>query len=232
MKHLYPLALIAFIFSCDAISIEDACITKSPGLRSTSYGGSTLPLNTAVVTVDGGSLDNSLAIADVLFANNIQGAFFIRGQDLGDDNSILETIVNQGHAIANGSYTGESLDDSRTPVLEVRQTDFLISPFVQNNAFLFAAPNGLFNQRLASYLNQAGLNKYTGPIGYDHSTVTDDCWLNGRSVSDCASDIFQELSANGKGILRISSSDKKSIEISQTLINLLSASGYTFLKLT
>ena len=232
MKNLKFLGSLSIILSCNAIDITDTCITESPGLRANVFNGSSLSANNVVFTIDGGSLTNSQAIADVLFSNNINGLFFLRGRDFINDEGQVQTIVKQNHQIGNGSFTGESLERSKTPVLEVRQTDFLVSPYVNNNAFLFSAPLGIFNERLASYLNRAGLNKYTGPIGFSHPTRDLDCWIQDTSVEQCADTIFQEIENTQKGIVRISSEDPRSIQLSQTLIALFRNSGYSFATVT
>lgn len=233
MNHLMFAALSGLAISCSVAKINDGCISKSPGISTEEIGGSSLPDNSVSITVEGGSAENALAIADVLYANGIAGTFFIRGQDFDFDSTEIGTIAGQGHTIANGSFTGEALGTLSSPVTELRQTDYLISPYVKNSTYLFMAPKGVFEEDMAKYLNKSGLNKYTGPITFDHQNANDlDCWAAGTNANDCADSIFNAIDSVEKGIVRLSTSDSKSVNLAQRLVSLFTIAGYGFVPLS
>ena len=105
MRALQVIALASFMLSCDATETKDSCITKSPGLKTISYDGSTLQANTVALTIEGGSLENSQAIADILSANNVNATFFLRGIDFAGNTDSADSIFAQGHTIGNAAFS-------------------------------------------------------------------------------------------------------------------------------
>ncbi|SMF13130.1 polysaccharide deacetylase family protein [Pseudobacteriovorax antillogorgiicola] len=233
MKCYLGICLAFGFLGCSGSLVRDSCISDAPGMQDTLITGQQLAANEVVFTVMGPVNDTALAISDVLVSEGIEGAFFVSGESILDrPSSILATIFNQGHRIANGSYSDQSLLSSKSPIVEVRQTDYLITPFTRNNIYLFRPPNLEFDQRLASQLNQAGLVKYVGPIGNDHATQSDiDCWSNDLDSSSCADEIFNTVASQDRGILQIHSSDNRALALSQSLVTLFKDSGYSFVSI-
>ncbi|MCW3489528.1 polysaccharide deacetylase family protein [Dethiobacter alkaliphilus] len=66
------------------------------------YGGSG---PTAYLTFDDGPSKNTLAILEILKQENIPATFFVTGNNVSGEESVYKRIVNEGHRLANHTYT-------------------------------------------------------------------------------------------------------------------------------
>ena len=215
--------------SCSIPSIEESCIFEAPGISEEIITGQSLSSNNVVFTFSGPLNDTAVSIADVLSTNGIEGTYFVSGKSIVSNFEKLNTIYQQGHQIGNGGYSGKSLVSSKQPSMELRRTDYLITPYIINNQYLFRAPGGEFDSRVAKRLNQDGLVKYTGPVGFDHIGTTDQqCWADDTDFSQCATNIFSDIQSTGNGIIAIDTSDPRAVNLTGSLINTVNAAGFSF----
>ena len=230
--NLTALVSLVGLYSCSIPSIEESCISEAPGISEQTITGQSLSTNNVVFTFSGPLNDTAVSIADILSTNGIQGTYFVSGISIASNFEKLNTIYQQGHQIGNGGYSGKSLVNSEQPTMELRRTDYLITPYILNNQYLFRAPEGNFDARVAKRLNQDGLMKYTGPVGFDHVGTTDrQCWENDIDFSQCAADIFSEIQTSGNGIIALETSDPRSVSLTGSLINTVNTAGFSFVSM-
>ncbi len=159
------------------------------------------------------------------------------GSALEANKQIASQISNIGHLVGNYGYSGKDLLASRDAITEVRATDLLLMPHIKGNRFLFSAPDGQYSKRLQRLLNDAGLNKYVGPI----QATTDllgssfqsdqQCWQNGDSVSVCAQNYLDAVRNLERGIIAFHDTTEQSLALIQELIPILEAESYNFIPL-
>lgn len=208
-----------------------------PGLSSIGFNGLSLQQKNLSVTFDSGPAAITTALSDYLSVVGVPASFFFDGYRIPEYQSKLDRLKNAGHLVAQRGYSGRALTTSVDPALELRNTDYLISPFVTGNLFLFRAPNDKFNESLTQRLNQAGLNKYVGPIhweigenkpGFLHDQ---DCLSMGSEPSICAQYYLEEIRKSSRGIIRFHGLLAGTLTILQIVIPKLIDEGYRFVRL-
>lgn len=219
------------------IQTETGCPENAPGLIKEGLRGEELDTKQLSLVFVGGPSDISDDIANYLISRNIRSAFFMTGSALLDNKAIAAQISAIGHLVGNYGYSGKDLIASRSAVAEVRSTDLLLLPHIKGDRFLFYPPQGQFNERLRRLLNDAGLNKYVGPIlpvtDRLGSGFTDDraCWETGVNVSDCAQNYLDAIRQLERGIITFHDTSEQSLSLLQTLIPILEAEQFSFVSL-
>ena len=141
--------------------------TESLGGRTTAFfflesGFKLLELNigSAVSFLDDGPNANTLAVLDVLKAQNVKATFFIVGRMAKAHPEILARIAAEGHLLANHSATHAFLGKRyvRHPeelIAQIRYVDNYIRPLMPANAkFYFRAPYGAWNAKLVDIVGK------------------------------------------------------------------------------
>ncbi len=249
LRRVLWLGFSATLAGCGWQKTTSGC-AQGPGLSSTPYNGSQLTDKTIALTFNDGPTEFTGEIADFLFANNIQATFFVTGKRVATHRSEMETLRKRGHLVGNLTYSFADLTKSNDPVLEVRKTDELITPYVTGNMFILRAPESAFTSKTAQTLNEAGLSKYVGPIQFDIGTsnVTTlpdgteepdtadridfmndiDCWRNNLSPETCTNSYAQKIRLDKKGIVLMHDNSAKTLQMVKLLVPTLINEGFTF----
>jgi len=209
-----------------------------PGLRTRPYTGANLSPNQLVLTFDGAPTSTMAAIGDYLFANGVQGAFFVDGASIvgGQQKAVLAGLKGHAHLVGNRGYTQADLGAAHDLEREVRKTDQLILPYVTGDMFLLR-PNGSISADTSTHLSSMGLSRYVGPIGWDVGAGTstlvhdDDCWRQSLGVADCTNGYLTAIRALGNGILRLHADDFRSADLLRLLLPQLKTELFTFIRL-
>ncbi len=97
-------------------------------------------------------------LLEILRNNNIKATFFLSGIWLINYPELARAIANEGHEIANHSYTHPHM--TLIPLPEVRnqivRTDALINNVTGKNSYLFRPPYGEYNQAILNELASLG----------------------------------------------------------------------------
>lgn len=215
---------------------ETTCNLSANGLKSEGWGGSELQDKQLSFIFLKGPSAVSADIGDFLQAQGISAVYFVQGAEVEANKSQLAILREQGHLIANGGYRYQDVTQSSHPVLELRTTDALITPYVTSNIFLFYAPLKAFNEQSAALLRANGLGKYVGPI-YDDTVPSEtfrydeQCWEEGLSPAACAQQYFDEIKRLNKGIIAFTDTQPKTLELLNELVPQLSAFGFNFARI-
>ncbi len=222
--------------SCNKSEDETTCNLDANGLKSEGWNSSELKdLELSFIFLKGPS-GVSADIGDVLQLNGISALFFVQGSAIEGNKDQLPILKDQGHLIGNGGYRYQDLTKAEHPVLELRTTDGLITPYVTGNMFLFHAPLKSFNEQSAALYRANGLGKYVGPI-FDDTTPSEtfrydeQCWVDNLTPAVCAQQYFDELKRIGKGIVAFNDTQPKSLEMLNELLPQLKTFGFTFVRI-
>jgi hypothetical protein len=131
---------------------------------------------------------------------------------------------------------GATATRTEQPVLELRTTDALITPYVTGNLFLFYAPLKSFDDQTAALLESNGLGKYVGPIKDDSLPsptfqYDEQCWIEALAPSVCAAQYFTEAQRLGRGVLAFHDTDSRTLVMLQELVPQLKAFGFDLVRL-
>lgn len=237
MRHHPLLFLICIVSACGVFKPNTAQCRGGPGLAAQALTGNSLAGRVLALSFDGGPSQLSAQIGDFLYGNGVRAAFFVRGREIAAEAAQLERLKARGHLIGQQGYSGDILTGVPEPVLELRKTDQLITPYVTGNMFLLRPPAGIFDDDLAAQFNRAGLNKYVGPIGWDLGAssagfVDDrDCLNQGLAPATCAQIYLERLRMLEHGIVRFASERPAVLEIVQILITKLRDEGFEFVRI-
>lgn len=190
------------------------------------------------LTFDDGPGPRTLELATYLHQQGVEATFFVTGASARNRGSVLETLVSQGHLIANHTYSHPAMTSTSDPVGEVRKTDEVIAPYVRNGVYLFRAPYGDWNGHVSEVLNASGLERYVGSVFWDvGGTMTSRyaadwaCWSQGYSVNACADGYMREVQDRRRGIVLMHDVHSKTVDMVKVLVPRLKSAGYTFVRL-
>ncbi len=226
-----------WLSGCEFTELSQTC-PAGVGVQVQAYNGAALDAKQLVLTFDGGPSDGTAAIDAALFANGIQGTFFVSGHNVVGRETVLATLKAHGHLVANFAYSDTPIEYARDPEREVRKADALIRPYITGNMFLLRSPGGAnLTAEVVEQLNKAGFSRYVGPIGWDigdqnSGLVSDrDCWRAGKSASDCAAGYLNAVKSKDHGIVLLHGEDARTAQLLQTLLPQLKELNYTFVRL-
>lgn len=205
---------------CRLFKTGPSC-SSGPGLKSQAIDGSALADGQLSLTFDGGPSEITQAMVDYLYANQVQATFFVSGKGAEAFPATLASMKDRGNLVANNGYSTEPLKDAKDPVLEVRKTDELISPYVTGDMFILRVPEGELTEDGARQLNDAGLTRYVGPVKWDFGGVgasDKDCWDQNLGVDDCADKYLKPIRNARKGIVRLHAVDARSLDLLKVLL--------------
>jgi peptidoglycan/xylan/chitin deacetylase (PgdA/CDA1 family) len=234
------LSLSLFAVACSGSpnhsSVQDF---SGPQLYGTGMADGTLTL-----TFDDGPGPRTGELSKYLKEEGIQATFFIQGSAAAAYPETLKQLHADGHRIANHTYTHPRMTTSTDPVSEVRRTDELIKKYVPDSVFLFRAPYGDWNGKVATVLNSAGLTKYVGSIFWDIGGVRTEgtdkrlstaadwaCWAFNDSVEKCADGYMNEIRDYGRGIVLMHDVHSRTIDMVKNMVPRLKNEGFRFVRL-
>lgn len=113
-----------------------------------------------VLSFDDGPTENTLQILDVLSRLNITALFFVIGQRVKKNKTILEEIHNRGHWIGNHSFSHSNWFDLYGTIRvqnELKETNKLIHNITGKQPQLFRPPYGVTNPKIARAVKNLGL---------------------------------------------------------------------------
>lgn len=100
------------------------------------------------VTFDDGPNENTLLILDSLKKKDIKATFFCIGKNIEKHPEILKRIIEEGHVVANHSYSHSNFFDfyrKDRVIEEIQKTDALIESISGKKVQLFRPPYGVTN---------------------------------------------------------------------------------------
>ncbi len=225
--------LVLAVAGCRLFKAGSSC-SSGPGLASKGIDGSALADGQLSLTLDGGPSGATQAMVDFLYANQLQATFFVSGKGAESFPAVLSSMKDRGHLVANFGYSSEPLKDAHDPVLEVRKTDELISPYVTGDMFILRVPEGELTDDGAKRLNDAGLNRYVGPVKWDfggQGASDRECWAQGVGVDDCAEKYLKPIRDKRRGIIRLAGDDAQSTELLKVLVPKLREEKFQLIRL-
>lgn len=254
-------AAMALLWSC---SKNDSAPSNSCqgtlAISPSNIVGTSLPKKTLALTFDDGPGVRTGELSTYLKAQGIRAGFFINGRMIKDNNTaILTQLIADGHVIGNHtqnhiSLTGRSTStqplSAADAVVEVQQTDAIITPFVTADRFMFRAPYGDFDEDSYDAIEGSPMKKYVGPINWDigdhmgpNQAVDWDCWQAGSdglkfTPQQCGDLYLQEIDAVGHGIILMHDpyfidddpSKGGTVDMVQYMVPILKQKGYSFMR--
>jgi peptidoglycan/xylan/chitin deacetylase (PgdA/CDA1 family) len=231
------LALVGCALGVDDGGSESTAPAEE-AFSSTQLRGMDLGDKQVTLTFDDGPGGRTLELGTYLQQEGIEATFFVLGSAAERYPSVLAKLSSQGHLIANHTYSHPAMTATSDPVGEVRQTDQIIAPYVQNGVYLFRAPYGDWNARVSDVLNASGLERYVGSVFWDvggdmTSRYAADwaCWSRGHSVQACADGYVREIQDRRRGIVLMHDVHGKTVDMVKVLVPRLKSAGYSFVRL-
>lgn len=247
VSRIFSFKRISTVLSLGVLAVgcsraeESASVQEftGPQLYGTGMSDGTLTL-----TFDDGPGPRTAELSRYLKQEGIQGTFFIQGSAAAAYPEVLKQLHEDGHLLANHTYTHPRMTASTDPVSEVRRTDDLIKKYITDGVFLFRAPYGDWNGKVAAILNNAGLTKYVGSIFWDIGGVRTErpdkrldtaadwaCWSFNDSVEKCADGYMNEIRNLSRGIVLMHDVHSRTIDMVKNMVPRLKNEGYRFVRL-
>lgn len=252
---LTALALTQPACSKDTAKTENTC-SGAQALTKTGLTGASMKLKELSLTFDDGPGMRTVELSHYLKEQGIRATFFVWGQAIQNDGSgtsVLQTLVDDGHLVANHTEHHFSLTSNEpTPlndeqiVAELAEVDGLIAPVVKNDIWLFRPPYGHWSDGVVAALEKTPMKKYVGPILWNiggtmgpNQAADTECWKPAtlKSVTECGDLYMKEIEAVGKGIVLLhdpyfidmnNPESGGTYQMVQYLVPQLKAKGYTF----
>ena len=206
--------------------------------------GSGMADGTLSLTFDDGPGPRTAELSKYLKSEGIKATFFIQGSAAANYPQTLKQLFEDGHQLANHTYTHPRMTAAVDPIAEVRKTDELIKKYVTDGVFLFRAPYGDWNGKVAGVLNSAGLTKYVGSIFWDIGGVRSErqdgrlntaadwaCWSYNDSVEKCSDGYMNEIRNLGRGIVLMHDVHSRTIDMVKNIVPRLKNERFKFVRL-
>jgi peptidoglycan/xylan/chitin deacetylase (PgdA/CDA1 family) len=192
---------------CSRGSASPECAVGKTGIAAAPIKGDSMDEQVIALAFDGAPTAYTAEVAELLANKRLGATFFVVGRQVEGREAVLSAVRGGGHLIGNATYSGNKLTAAALPAGELRKADEVLTPYVVGNMFLLRAPDDAFDDDLAAYLNQQGLQKYVGPIGSDVVTEAGEaidavCWREALSAGQCAVRYVEALADKKKGIAR------------------------------
>jgi peptidoglycan-N-acetylglucosamine deacetylase len=174
------------IESNNSLQNENADLKKKLDAAKTSTQAATNVVadKTAYLTFDDGPSDNTIKILDILKENNIKATFFVNGHP--ECKQIYERIVNEGHTLANHTYSHDyaalyktidgfnkdkqKLDDFLFSITGIRP-QILRFPGGSNNHVSYSYGGVDFMDKLTKYEKQNGVKYFDWNVDSTDASV-------------------------------------------------------------
>lgn len=214
-----------------------------------------LPMRTVAISFDDGPGETAgpgpgprtLELAEYLAAEQVPAAFFVIGERARQYPAILKRLHALGHLVGNHTTShanlGHMLSNGQDASAQILETNRIIRDVLgHQQPILFRAPWGLWEQAVAHYLsNDARLKDTVGPIAWDVPALSGDWdfWNQEKSPASCAEFFFQEIEAQGRGIVDLHDHSfeeglwqkNRTFEMIKLLVPMLKRAGYSFVRL-
>jgi peptidoglycan-N-acetylglucosamine deacetylase len=248
-----PASTLAFLTGCPDDEAKNTCVgSTAAALSETTFDGQSLPDKTLALTFDDGPGARTAELSAYLKQQGIQAGFFINGQNIvGNDTTVLQTLVADGHIVANHTQTHADLTAlaGQAIVDELTQTDVFVAPLAIAGRLLFRPPYGAFDANTYAALQASAMSKYVGPIGWDvgeawnppNGAADWDCFQDtGDSVppvvtiQTCGDLYLTEIRTKKKGIVLLhdpyGDATHNTVDMIKYVVPTLKAEGYTFVR--
>ena len=236
------LSVLALAAACDVNSRSsgDSTVQDFTGPQLMGHG---MEAKTVSLTFDDGPGPRTVELSKFLKAEGVQGTFFIQGSAAARYPEALKQLQLDGHLVSNHTYTHPRMTASTDPVAEVRRTDLLIKPYVDQGHYLFRAPYGDWSGKVANVLNAAGLTKYVGSIFWDIGGVRTErsdgslakaadwaCWAEGDTVEKCLEGYMNESHELNRGIILLHDVHSRTVDLTKLMVKELKLDGFEFVR--
>ncbi len=205
--------------------------------------------NEIILTFDDGPTPGvTNLILDTLKYFNIKATFFVVGKNVIAHPDLMKRIIDEGHIVGNHSMSHIPLKNLnmlewrkivKSEVLDAHQ---VIIPYLVNNRhFYFRAPEAVWAQKYADFLNSNEIGQqYIGPIMWDiggeiefkngqYLQAADwACWSKKISIEDCMSGYLSEAVRRKGGVVLMHDVRLQSSEMLKQMIPEFTNNGFTF----
>ena len=194
--------------------------------------GNELPDKTVVLTFDDGpNHSRTPKILDILQEYEVKAYFFSVGRNLGKidkdgeakvgrNKSIAQRLLNEGHILANHSFSHAVLTKLKTEACntELSQTNTLIKAVSGEKPAIFRPPYGSQNDQLGEIAKKLGLIS----VMWNIDSLD---WAD--PIPDAIADrVLRQLDEEGKGILLFHDIHKQTVKALPEILNGLHQRGY------
>ncbi|MFY2563099.1 polysaccharide deacetylase family protein [Corallococcus terminator] len=212
------------------------------------------------LTYDDGPDEHTVALAEYLREQGVKATFFVNGCRIqgspsphsGTSNcdptaeqypaSVLQSLVNAGHRIANHTEDHVALDTY--PGASVAQIKYLqttyLDPLIDDGFYLLRAPHNGWSASVYSQVrSDPSLDRIAGPIYFDVGGNDWSCFQLGGTAVECGNEVLTQLDAmhQGRGIIQLHDrlqfnvGQEHALRMAQYLVPELRRRGYTFVPL-
>jgi len=105
---------------------------------------------------DGPHPEHTPQILDLLKQYNAKATFFVVGNKVERFPELLQREVNEGHELANHTYSHAFLSKRTNMKKEINKTEALIESVTHTRSHLFRPPGGIYNEGLVNLVKQEG----------------------------------------------------------------------------
>ncbi len=215
----------------------DGNVSEEELVSEVQLNGSGMAQKHLALTFDDGPGGRSAELANYLGDQGVTAAFFINGKNVPGRQTVIDTIVQRGHTLANHTQNHEQMTRLSGPALfkAVADTDEIMKRAQPAGPFMLRAPYGAWNGRVADELNRSDMKKYVGSIFWDvggaltATAAADwDCWGRGVTVERCAALYLQEIRTKKRGIVLMHDVHSRTVDMVKIILPVLKSEGYVF----
>lgn len=174
-----------------------------------------------LTTDDGPNAVVSPKVYDILKSYGIHGTFFLTGNLIPKNASLVQRLVREGHTVGNHTYTHDVANITATTIKgEIHEAHAAVVSALNQasdaaalkqkftNRLLFRAPGLGWNAAKGTNLNSDKNDityQYIGPfhanLGTDAPRADWSCWSKGVSAETCAQWYFEDIVNTGRGVI-------------------------------
>lgn len=190
-----PLVDVAKKFNMDVTYNRDlrqtSITTKIPQAQNRFRRGNPNKKLVALTFDDGPDSHYTPQILDILKEKNVRATFFVMGKQVEDSPEVMKRIVNEGHAIANHTWSHPNISRVTTAKLreEITSTQNIMEKTVGRKPDLFRPPFGVITKSDALVLQQMGFRTIMWTV--------DTLDWSGMSAEDILTIVHRDISPGG-----------------------------------
>ncbi|MNI13002.1 Peptidoglycan-N-acetylglucosamine deacetylase [compost metagenome] len=177
---------------------------------------------------DFGSDKTVTKILDILAEHDVKATFFLRAKGVEDNPNLARAMVEEGHEVANHSYTHPVVTSLTPEELQedlVKAHQVITEAIQEQPVMLFRPPTGVVDDKRAKAIAAVG---YPEIAMYDVTTLD---WDVSNSADDIVNKIM-ESTENGSVILLHMLDDIHTIEALPRVLEGLKEKGFTFVRMS
>lgn len=223
------------IAGCSDVGSPD-CLQSDSGLSAAAIDLSSLPDQQVVLSIDHAPFPNQKSVIEFLQVQQVQATFFVEGRQITESRELRE-ISSGGQIVGNMGESGVPFQQASLPEPNIRSVDAAITPFVRGDVFLLRNPGGTLGRKLATYLNEKGLSKYIGHVGWTVGATPGKagspslCEELSLDISQCVDEFWTRTSRDNKGVIRMDGQYPQILELVTGVVNQLKSNGFSFVPL-